>query len=202
MKRLNKAVIACVVLALLAVIGCILVSNGYEYFMKKAYPLTYSDIVSKEAAANHLDPAFVYSVIKTESNFNADALSHAGAVGLMQITPDTFEWLQTKLKSDTDYTTDDLFRPEINIRYGCKFLSLLLEKYNKKETALCAYNAGIGTVNSWLKDTSISQNGDTIDRIPYQETRNYVESVLNNYQNYSKLYQFNSKGEEIDGKKK
>lgn len=202
MKRLNKAAVTCAVLAVLILISCILISNGYEYFMKRAYPLAYTDIVAKEATENHLDPAFVYSVIKTESNFKSDALSRAGAVGLMQITPDTFEWLQTKLKSDTEYTTQDLFRPEINIRYGCKFLSLLLEKYDKRETALCAYNAGMGTVNSWLKDTKISSDGETIERIPYQETRSYVGSVLNNYQNYSKLYQFNSKGEEIDGKKK
>ncbi len=202
MKRLNKTAVTCVILAGLIVIGCFLIRNGNEYFMKRAYPLNYTDIVAKEATKNHLDPAFVYSVIKTESNFKPDALSRAGAVGLMQITPDTFEWLQTKLKSDTVYTSEDLFMPEINIRYGCKFLSLLLEKYDKRETALCAYNAGMGTVNSWLKDTNISTDGETIGHIPYQETRSYVESVLNNYQNYSKLYQFNSKGEEIDGKKK
>ncbi len=197
MKRFKKTAIAVAGLAILIFIGYFFLNHGYEYFMKKAYPLKYTQIVSREAAANHLEPALVYSVIKAESNFDADAESHAGAIGLMQLTPDTFEWLQTKLKSDAKYTTEDLKVPEINIRYGCKFLSLLLERYDQKRTALSAYNAGIGTVNSWLKDAGISQDGVSLDHIPYEETRKYVDAVLENYDKYSTLYKFNSKGESI-----
>ena len=198
MKVFKKTVITCIILVILILLGCFFLNHGYEYFMKRAYPVAYTETVAKEATANHLEPAFVYSVMKTESNFNADAKSHAGAIGLMQLTPDTFEWLQTKLKSDIKYTTEDLNKPEINIRYGCKFLSFLLEKYSRKRTALSAYNAGIGTVNSWLKDPNISQDGAMLDSIPYEETRKYVDAVLKNYDEYSKLYQFNSKGEIIN----
>lgn len=198
MRVSKKAVIVCLVLIFLVIAGCFLLNRGNDYFMKKAYPLEYTETVAKEASANKLDPALVYSVIKVESNFNADAVSHAGAIGLMQLTPDTFEWLQTKLKSDTKYVKEDLCKPAVNIRYGCKFLSILLQKYGSERTALSAYNAGIGTVNSWLKDPGISQDGAELDSIPYEETRNYVDAVLDNYKEYSKLYQFNSKGEVID----
>jgi soluble lytic murein transglycosylase len=199
MRRFKKTMMICVILIVLILLGCFFLNHGYQYFMKKAYPLAYTETVAKEATANHLDPALIYSVMKTESNFNADAKSRAGAIGLMQLTPDTFEWLQTKLKSDTKYTNQDLYTPEINIRYGCKFISLLLEKYSNRRTALSAYNAGIGTVNSWLKDPNISQDGATLDSIPYEETRKYVESVLRNYDSYSTLYQFNTKGENSNG---
>ncbi len=199
MKKYKKTAIVCAVLVLLLFIGSFFLNRGYEYFMKKAYPIKYTQTVEKEAAANHLDPALVYSVIKAESNFNADAMSRAGAIGLMQLTPDTFDWLQTKLKSETKYTAEDLKTPEINIRYGCRFLSLLLEKYPQKRTALSAYNAGIGTVNIWLKDSSISQDGATLNSIPYAETRKYVDAVLQNYDKYTNLYQFNSRGENTNG---
>ena len=199
MKISKKILIACAAAAILLLLGYFALSRGYDFFMKKAYPLQYTDIVAKEATANGLDPALVYSVIKAESNFDPDARSHAGAVGLMQMTPDTFEWVQTKLKSDTKYTEKDLYTPEVNIRYGCKLLAMLLEKYSRKTTALSAYNAGIGTVNAWLKNPNISKDGAVLDNIPYEETKKYVDAVLKNYDNYSKLYQFNSKGENIDG---
>lgn len=199
MKIFKKILFACAAAAILLLLGYFALSRGYDFFMKKAYPLQYTDIVAKEATANGLDPALVYSVIKAESNFDPDARSHAGAVGLMQMTPDTFEWVQTKLKSDAEYTEQDLYTPEVNIRYGCKLLAMLLEKYDRKATALSAYNAGVGTVNAWLKNPNISKDGAALDNIPYEETRNYVDAVLKNYDNYSKLYQFNSKGENING---
>jgi soluble lytic murein transglycosylase len=195
----KKVIVTCLILVILLLIGYFALSRGYNYFMKNAYPLRYTDIVAKEATANHLDPALVYSVMKAESNFDPNAKSHAGAMGLMQLTPDTFSWVQTKLKSEIKYAESDLYNPEINVRYGCKLLSMLLEKYSQTGTALGAYNAGIGTVNSWLKDTDISKDGTSLDNIPYQETKNYVNAVLKNYDNYKKLYQFNSKGEINNG---
>jgi Soluble lytic murein transglycosylase and related regulatory proteins (some contain LysM/invasin domains) len=199
MKRFRKPVIAAACLVILLFLGYFLLSRGYDYFMKRAYPLEYSETVSAQAVENNLDPALVYSVIRAESNFDPDAVSRAGAVGLMQLTPDTFAWLQTKVKNDAVYTAQDLKTPAVNIRYGCRFLSLLLEKYSGERTALSAYNAGIGTVNAWLDDPDVSKDGATLDRIPYEETRKYVDAVLDNYAKYKKLYQFNSEGEVING---
>lgn len=196
--KLFKKILLVAAAAIILLLGYFVLKRGYTFFMKRAYPLQYTQIVAKEAAANQLDPALVYSVIKAESNFDPNARSHAGAIGLMQMTPDTFEWVQTKLKSDTKYSDTDLYTPEVNIRYGCKLLSLLLERYSEKATALSAYNAGIGTVNNWLKNPDISKDGAVLEYIPYEETRNYVDAVLKNYVNYRKLYQFNNKGEMID----
>lgn len=197
--RINKKLTAFLLaIAVLLAVACLFLNRGYEYFMKRAYPIQYESIVVREAAANGLEPALVYSVMKAESNFRPEVVSHAGAVGLMQLTPDTFTWLQTKLKDDRAYTADDLKSPEINIRYGCKFLSILLEKYPAKGTSLSAYNAGIGTVNAWLKDPAVSKDGKTLDQIPYEETKKYVRTVLDNYEKYRTLYQFNSKGEIIN----
>lgn len=198
MKRAKKTIIVCVVLAALLFLAYFLLSRGYRAFMKQMYPIKYPEIVSSEAVKNKLDPALVYSVIKAESNFQPDVTSHAGAVGLMQLTPDTFAWLQTKVESSDVYTANDLRTPAVNIRYGCSLLSLLLDKYSSKRTALSAYNAGIGTVNAWLKDPAVSKDGATLDRIPYAETRKYVDAVLNNYNQYHGLYKFNSKGELVN----
>lgn len=188
--RRKKLFFACVSLLLLAAVGYGMLTNGYDYFMKKIYPIEYRELVEQAAAENNLDQALVYAMIKAESDFNPNARSHAGAVGLMQITPPTFEWLQTKLKSDTVLTEDDLLVPETNIRYGCHFLSILLNMYSEQKTAICAYNAGIGTVNRWLADSGISADGENLDRIPYPETDQYSTAVLKNYQIYKKLYHF------------
>ncbi len=181
----------CVLLLVLLIVSAVYALKiEHKKLLKKAYPLGYSDIVTKESSANGIEPALVYSVIRAESNFNPDAKSAAGAIGLMQITPDTFEWLQTKLKPEKEYTENDLYDPSVNIKYGCKFLSILLGKYSSRRTALCAYNAGIGTVNSWLSDPSVSTDGKNLTNIPYKETKNYALSVENNYNQYNELYDF------------
>lgn len=188
MRRAKRTVRILLLLAVLILAGFFALRAGYFHFMKQMYPRNYSEIVTREAQKNGLDPALVYSVIKAESSFDPDAKSGAGAVGLMQLTPDTFEWLQRKSGEKTAYTEKDLYTPEINIRYGCAFLALLLEKYGSERTALCAYNAGIGTVNGWLKDSSVSKDGANLDSIPYGETEKYVDAVLKYYRIYRKLY--------------
>jgi len=104
--------------------------------------------------------------------------------------PATFEWMQTKTKSTAKLTTNDLLQPEINIQYGCKYLATMLKEFKNQKTAICAYNAGIGTVNNWLKDSNVSKDGTTLEKVPYPETEKYVAAVLKNYEIYTKLYQF------------
>lgn len=198
MKLFKKVFMTCLFIIVLLFLGKFALERGREYFMKKAYPIKYDEIVAKEAYANKLDPALVYAVIKVESNFDPEAKSRAGAIGLMQMMPDTFEWVGTKMDSDKQYGEEDIYKPKINIRYGCKLLSILFNMYPQKSTAICAYNAGIGTVNSWLSDPNISKDGKVIENVPYKETRNYVKIVLDNYDIYRELYKFNSKGEYIN----
>ena len=191
---MRRSVKVLLLLVILAMVGAGILKVGYAYFMRAAYPLQYSEIVEEEARTQGVDPALVYSVMRAESNFDPEATSHAGARGLMQLTPDTFDWLQTKLREDISYTEQDLYTPRVNIRYGCKFLQILQDKYSAQATALSAYNAGIGTVNAWLNNPEISQDGVTLDRIPYPETERYVGAVLRNYQKYKELYQFDEMG--------
>jgi soluble lytic murein transglycosylase len=189
-KNPKKVAITCVILVALIGIGFFALNRGYDYFMKKVYPIDYSSIVEKEAAKNSLEPALVYSVIKAESNFQPEAKSKAGAYGLMQLMPSTFEWLQTKTKDDANLTTEDLLKPEINIQYGCKYLSMMLKEFKNQKTAICAYNAGNGAVNGWLKNADLSKDGTTLVKVPYPETEKYAASVLKNYETYNKLYKF------------
>lgn len=180
-----------VTLILLVVLGDFMATGGYQTFLKMIYPLEYQEIVEREAENNGVDKALVYAVIKAESNFDASAKSHAGALGLMQITPPTFEWLQTKLVSDIELTEEDLLDPEINIRYGCRMLAILTNMYSELKTAICAYNAGIGRVNGWLEDSNVSSDGTVLDRVPFAETDKYSTAVLKNYEKYKELYQWN-----------
>ena len=137
---------------------------------KSIHPLGYSEIVEREAQNYHIDPLLVYSVIKAESNFDADAVSNAGAMGLMQIMPETYEWLASK-EGITDVSQEDLLNPEINIKYGCMFLSILLERYPQLSSAVAAYNAGFGNVDNWLEDITIAPDGEHLEHIPFPRNR-------------------------------
>jgi soluble lytic murein transglycosylase len=94
-------------------------------FDSSVYPRTYAAYVEKESAAYHLEPSMVYAVIKQESNFDPKCVSRAGAIGLMQLMPDTFSWLiqndSSSVASQKTYTDEDLYDPQINIHYGCKY---------------------------------------------------------------------------------
>ncbi|WP_411678103.1 lytic transglycosylase domain-containing protein [Caproicibacter sp.] len=189
MKRSKKKKLwkSAVLLAALLIAAALVLRIGYNRFEKSVYPLRYSDYVEKYAGEYGLEPALVYAVIRSESNFKAEAESRSGALGLMQLMPDTFNWLQ---ESQNDhYTEQDLLQPEVNIRYGCRYLSMMVTKYGVLRTALCAYNAGSGTVDGWLKNSEISPDGKNLTRIPYSETRNYADAVMNSYEKYKKLYQ-------------
>lgn len=162
-------VIVLTVLVFLSVIG---VRSGLEMSRNMKYPVEYSEYIIKYAKQNDLDPYLVIAVIKQESNFVADARSpYAG--GLMQLTEDTANDYAKKLGM-TDF---DYMEPETNIRIGCYVLSSLIQKYRYTDTALAAYNAGMGNVDAWLSDSRYSSDGKTLDHIPYAETRHYVKKI-------------------------
>lgn len=151
-----------------------------------AYPRAYRTIVEEQAAEYELEESLVYAVIKAESNFNAEAESAVGALGLMQMMPDTFEWMQARMGKS--HATEALFEPKVSVEFGCALLRLLLDQYDDLTVALCAYNAGMGNVTSWLSDTAYSEDGMTLKVIPFDETRLYVEKVLRYKENYEAIY--------------
>lgn len=152
------------------------------------YPQRYAAQVSQSAAEFGVEEALVYAVIRTESGFRPEVESHAGAVGLMQLMPSTFEWLQNKHDGEVIYQSSALTDPSVNIRYGTYFLSILLERYGDLRTVSAAYNAGTTTVDGWLSDAGYSADGRTLTRIPYEETSGYADKVAGAYEMYRKLY--------------
>jgi soluble lytic murein transglycosylase len=157
---------------------------------KRVYPKYYSEYVQKYAEEYNIDPLLVYSVIKAESNFNPNAISTSGAMGLMQVMELTAiekaEILDINMNSDN---INKLFEPSINIHIGVSYLAFLLEKYNGNiMLALAAYNAGLGNVNRWIEEGIIKPDGSNIGNIPFRETNSYVRRILRNYELYKRLY--------------
>ena len=152
-----------------------------------SYPRDYSKYVEKAAEDYDLDEELIYAVIRTESSFNPDAQSGAGACGIMQIMPSSFEWLQQKRDTVGEYTTEDLFDPEICIDYGSYLLKYFYDLYGDEKCAVAAYNAGF-VVGDWLQDSNYSTDGVTLSDIPYPETKHYVEKVESAKEMYIKLY--------------
>ncbi|MBU5485558.1 lytic transglycosylase domain-containing protein [Clostridium sp. MSJ-11] len=156
--------------------------------MKKLYPLKYSDIVYKYSREYDIDPYLVFSVIKAESNFNPDAVSHKSAYGLMQVTSTTGEWIAEQMKIE-DFTLNKLFDPEYNIPMGCWYIDNLRKEFgDNMDVVLAAYNAGRGNVQKWLNDTEHSKDGKNLHYIPFKETDKYVKKVKVNYKIYKFLY--------------
>ncbi len=175
-------------LLLLVAVAAVALYCAKDALLQRFYPLSYYEIVAEECEKNDLDPALVYGVIRAESGFDPDAVSRAEARGLMQMTPKTFEWVQTMIPGSEELTADDLFDPKVNIQFGCELLSLLLSHYENESTAICAYNAGIGNVDSWLENPEYSSDGVTLDKIPYGETQEYLKRVTENRETYRELY--------------
>lgn len=167
-----------------------------EAIERRLYPLYYADVVEASADEFGLPPELVYAVILTESSFDADAVSSAGAKGLMQLTDDTNEWVAWRLGEESEPSR--IFEPGLNIRRGCYLLSYLYERFGGWNEALAAYNAGVGRVDGWLNDILYSTDQRTliIDKLPIEETRNYIAKVLKSAEKYKKLY-FEENSEEI-----
>lgn len=137
------------------------------WYERIRYPLRYSEYVRVHAREHGLDPSLVAAVIYQESKFRSDAKSSSGAIGLMQITPATARGIAIRTHGSA-FHTNDLYNPEINIRYGAWYLKNLFQKYGTEELVLAAYNAGQGNVDRWRA------NGEPIQ---FAETRAYVKRV-------------------------
>ena len=150
-------------------------------------PLTNADVIRQQAAEKHLDPALIAGVIYAETKFDARP-SPAGAQGLMQILPQTAEFLAHK-SGATTFTVADLGTPQVNIAYGSYYLRYLLDHYNGKTVlALAAYNGGEANVDRWVEDARRDGKRMTIQAIPFPETRAYVQRVLHAQREYRHTY--------------
>jgi len=184
----KKALIAVVVAAVVVVAVVLGVFVAMPELEKKQYKLEYKDLIETYSAEYNLDPYFVAAVIHTESGFDPEAVSSAGAIGLMQIMPETGEWIAGKLKIE-NFSTDMLHDPEANIEMGCWYLSFLKERFDALPEIMAAYNAGHNKVKEWLEDPQYSQDGKTLTNIPYGQTDNYVKKVTKAYEKYKEYYE-------------
>ncbi len=150
-------------------------------------PLAYSDVIREQAAEKHLDPALIAAVIYAETKFDPRP-SSAGAQGLMQILPQTAEFLARRSGALT-FTVSDLATPSVNIAYGSYYLRYLLDHYNGREMlALAAYNGGETNVDRWVAQEQQQGRTLTIDEIPFPQTQAYVQRVLQAQRQYRQTY--------------
>ena len=159
--------------------------------------ITYQPLIERYAAEYNLRPAFVAAIIRNESSFRTDAESSVGARGLMQLMPDTAEWIAGKI-GDSNYSFDHLYDAETNIRYGCWYLNYLSKLFRGDAVLVSsAYHAGQTTVTRWLSDKSISSDGVTIpvDKLPDGPTKQYAGRVTTSYGIYEALLYPNESAE-------
>ena len=189
MRKANIILIV-VIAVLIAAISAVCIYDRVS--LKRAYekyPTAYLNEIRTTSEEFDLDPYFVLSIMRCESSFDSQAVSGKGAIGLMQIMPDTGEWIAHKLGMDDIYTQEMLYDPVTNIRIGCWYLRFIKGRVgNDMKTDAAAYNAGHGTVQGWLDDRQYSEDGATLISIPYPETERYVRRVSEAYEQYRKLY--------------
>jgi len=182
MKRRKKAIM------LLAILLGVFILFNTPMVWKWMYPIKYRTEVSAAAERFQVDPFLVLAIIRTESDFELDKVSKKGAVGLMQIMPDTATWIADQA-GFAGVSREALASPEINIQLGTWYLSFLLDMFEgNRVMAIAAYNAGPGKVNSWIANQQWDGTLDNLQHIPYGETRHYVQRVLYFYDRYQKIY--------------
>ncbi len=172
---------------LIVVISIIIILN-FKVMLKSFFPLEYEESIIEYSEMYNVDPNLVAAVINTESKFLEGASSSKGAIGLMQIMPDTGKWIAETL--DIQNFNDDMIKiPELNIRMGTWYLNKLSEDFKGDYILiLAAYNGGPGNVTKWLEDEKYSIDGESLHEIPFKETRNYIRRVRFNHRMYKYLY--------------
>jgi soluble lytic murein transglycosylase len=186
LRRRLTAIGAAALLA--ALVAALLWPQVHHAVREITLPLRHEDIIRQQAREKGLDPALVAAVIYAESHFRDGQTSPAGALGLMQLTPETARYIARK-SGGTAFVVGDLATPQVNIAYGAYYLRYLLRRYDGNEAfALAAYNAGEGNVDRWIISARARDRALSIGAIPYPETRAYVTRVQDAKRDYASNY--------------
>ncbi len=154
-------------------------------YWQAIYPFPFSDIIQGWAKARQLNPLLVTGLVRQESRFQPQVESVVGAVGLMQVMPETAEWIGEQTGTDSYSLT----KPEDNVKFGTWFLNFTHEQFgNNSLFAVASYNAGPGSVDEWIKEGGFANADEFVENIPYPETKGYIDSVFGGYWNYLRLY--------------
>lgn len=181
LRKIIKKILTIIILLFILLAGAL-------SFLALRYPIGYESIIVKYSNEYNLDPYLVASIINVESKYDTYAISNKEAKGLMQISPQTGKWASEVLKID-NYSEDDLFDPETNIKIGTWYLSVLIKEFDGNlDLVLAAYNAGSGNVNKWLNNREYSIDGHSLTNIPFKETEDYLIRVKDSYKIYSRVY--------------
>ncbi len=156
--------------------------------MRFIYMWPWQQEILRYSGKNRVDPFLIAAIIKNESNFNQSAVSEAGAVGLMQIMPETGRWIAAQMGL-TDYRDEDLYKTGTNISMGCWYVSELEREFQRNLALLMiAYNAGRGQAREWMRQNGWDYDFNDAASIPYADTREYVVNVLRDRDRYYLLY--------------
>lgn len=175
---------------LLLLLGFIVFLFFNSAWLTLIYPIYYKEEIRLHARNNDLDPFMVAAIIKVETNYKTGAESRKGALGIMQIMPDTAKWVMEKAK--LDHVPLDQVKEETgtNIRIGTWYLKSLSEQFDGNMVAvIAAYNAGPTNVKNWIKSGRWDGRLETVKDIPFGETRHYVQRVSHYYKQYSNIYE-------------
>ena len=183
---MTRAALRWLLLGVLVLLGVVTVlfARGPAFWQKQYYPIAYESQIADSAARHKISPYLVAAVINAESSWAPEVKSSAGAVGLMQVMPETAKDLAHMRKVDTKrFPPSKLTDPAVNIEYGTAYLRYLVERYHEVETALAAYNAGLRHADEWAK-----KNDNIRTAIAFPETKNYVLKVMRGKERYELLY--------------
>lgn len=171
-------------LVVLLALVTLLFLRGPESWQRIYHPLDHREAIAESAKRHEVNPYLIAAMIEAESDWEEGIVSEAGAVGLMQVLPETAEELRERgMVDEATVASGDLSDPVVNIEYGVAYLRLLVERYHEIEAALAAYNAGMANVDEWTE-----QGGDIRDTIEFPETRHYVLRVVRARDVYAELY--------------
>ena len=186
-RRRRSLIAGALAVTTVALIGVFAFGPVEKGIREITLPLRHEDIIRQQAADKNLDPALIAAVIYQESKF-IDRTSPAGALGLMQILPDTAHYIAQK-SGGTAFTTEDLSTPQVNIAYGSWYLRYLIDRYHGNQVlAIAAYNAGGSNVDKWVAEAGGEDEFDHTKDIPFPETRGYVANVLEKQEQYRDTY--------------
>jgi soluble lytic murein transglycosylase len=182
MKRRRRGVL------ILVVLTCLFLFLNTSFVWKWMYPIKYRSEILAASEQFQVDPYLILAVIRSESGFVPDRVSSKGAIGLMQVMPDTAEWIVAQAGFQVHHK-EYLYDPVMNIWIGTWYLNYLLTRYEGDTVkVIAAYNAGPGKVSSWLQDKQWDGTRETIEDIPFPETRKYVQRVLYYQDRYQNVY--------------
>ena len=191
MNEKNKRILSLLAILAISLLFAIALEFAWQFVDHTTHPQKYSETVTKYSKEYNIPEDVIYATIKVESNFDPNALSRAGARGLTQIMPSTFEWLTGDEHLGEHLTPNMLFDPEVNIRYGTYYLKYLYAKFDYNwSTVAAAYNGGEGNVAKWLEDSRYSDGNGNLYAFPdeFEETKNYVKKIAKERRQYQNIY--------------